>query len=808
MAWHTIGVGFILTKYHIMAKIFKQQGEINEHPNRNNFDGYFQNHLTMKQGILYPFMCKPTIPGDSFRISVDYGLKFMPLAFPVQTRMRVIFHFFQVYNRNIWKNWTNFIQGLEEHTHPYIDQPNSFFATSSLSDYLGCPTSVVSDTPVRLLSRVLTYDVNVVRNSRRGGNGMRIVTTNPLDLKFAGTNMTAETMSYDNSQATPAIDSGTTSGQIDVDDVLSGDVEFEIQDPDGAYAPSAELMTEKNAFYLVRYDPSYSSLPVVTAFHSEDDFVTLYRAGYNGIGYIFRLDRPLSGNKLHSVALSASYLAPSSYVSSRPVQLWYRAAGTSNAWTFVEEYVGDTSGDMIIDYERINNSLSDNNAEFLVIWNDCFMSGETMESFNTLIAKTPELQSSYAPTFIGMADDFVVSTDIIPAAIKDLRINALPFRAYESIYNAFYRNTQNQPFILNGQPVYNRYNTSLEDGADTTPYHLFYRNWELDAFTSCMPSPQQGVAPLVGMTALGDIDITDDDGIRTFGRYEFDDDGKTFTGKISIHNPGESVENDRMLRTDALAKMGLSINDFRNVNALQHWLETNMRKGYKYRDFIAGHFGKGPSHAEMDMPEFIGGFTRPVDVNMISQTSRTDDTPLGAYAGQANAFSNGKGIPTINHYSDDYGYLIGICCVVPDPAYSQVLPKHFTYHDKLDYYFPEFAQLGMQPVPVKEVAPLQALLEDVSVNKTFGYNRPNYDLIANMDEVHGQFRTDLRTYLIQRLFAKVPELGNDFLVVKPEETENIFTYSAPNDDNIVGQIIVDMKMKRPMPRVHYPSLGK
>lgn len=790
-----------------MAKIFKQQGEINEHPNRNNFDGYFQNHLTMKQGILYPFMCKPTIPGDSFRISVDYGLKFMPLAFPVQTRMRVIFHFFQVYNRNIWKNWTNFIQGLEEHTHPYIDQPNSFFATSSLADYLGCPTSVVSDTPVNLLLRVVNYDINITRNSRRGGSGMRITTVNPLDLKFAGTNITAETMSYDNSQATPAIDSGTTSGQIDVDDVLSGDVEFEIQDPDGEYAGTLENVTEKMAYYLCRYDDSHYRVDNIRAITTQDQLSSDIQSGsYNSIGVILTADRPLSGSQLKSNVFYNSWISPAG-ASHRSMAIFYRAAGSSGTFTWLRE-LSSADGTIEVDYQAINAALSNNPAEFFVIWIDAFPDQGVIENVVSLVEKSKMILGDFQPTFIGMADDFVVSADIIPAAIKDLRINALPFRAYESIYNAFYRNTQNQPFILNGQPVYNRYNTSLEDGADTTPYHLFYRNWELDAFTSCMPSPQQGVAPLVGMTALGDIDITDEDGIRTFGRYEFDDDGKTFTGKISIHNPGESVENDRMLRTDALAKMGLSINDFRNVNALQHWLETNMRKGYKYRDFIAGHFGKGPSHAEMDMPEFIGGFTRPVDVNMISQTTRTDDTPLGSYAGQANAFSTGKGIPSINHYSDDYGYIIGICCVVPDPAYSQVLPKHFTYHDKLDYYFPEFAQLGMQPVPVKEVAPLQALLENVSVNQTFGYNRPNYDLIANMDEVHGQFRTDLRTFLIQRLFAKVPELGNDFLVVKPEETDNIFTYSAPNDDNIVGQIIVDMKMKRPMPRVHYPSLGK
>lgn len=67
----------------------------------------------------------------------------MPLAFPVQSRMRADVHFFYVRNRNLWKDWMDFIadtkQGL---TPPFIQRPTGLggdiFGTGTLGDYLEC----------------------------------------------------------------------------------------------------------------------------------------------------------------------------------------------------------------------------------------------------------------------------------------------------------------------------------------------------------------------------------------------------------------------------------------------------------------------------------------------------------------------------------------------------------------------------------------------------------------------------------------------------------------------------------------------
>ena len=66
-----------------MANIWKANKDVNNHPNRNNFDLSFQNHMTMKMGDLVPVFCRRVVPGDSISINSAFGLKFMPMVFPV-----------------------------------------------------------------------------------------------------------------------------------------------------------------------------------------------------------------------------------------------------------------------------------------------------------------------------------------------------------------------------------------------------------------------------------------------------------------------------------------------------------------------------------------------------------------------------------------------------------------------------------------------------------------------------------------------------------------------------------------------------
>ena len=727
-----------------MANIFAQQNTVNNTPKRNNFDLSYQNHMTMKFGTLYPFMCKEVVPGDTFRIESALGLQFMPLAFPVQSRMRAHMHFFYVRNKNLWKNWQNWISNLADrsaHPHPYVLPDAEEASQGSIFDFLNLPTTITSEN-----FPVAQFPLGFYNNSDYMAlTYSAFITTG--DDPVVGTN-------------------------LDIGDGTNFPTDF---------------------FVLpLKYDVVDGSV-----FKVPDVFTT---AAWP--------TPPVDGGFI--CVVSSDVALPTSLIE-------WGEIGVSSIHTRVERFssalMSSDGGGFVkfVPSSPFSYSVSDGRYHYLLCG---FRNSSSYHGFAGYpFPRRAIVNQNVGTISLNTAANLSGSNTLLDP-FEDLMPSALPLRAYESIYNAFYRNTVNQPFIKNGEPVYNEYITNDGDGYDSTQYHLFQRNYEMDFLTSCLPSPQQGKAPLVGMSALGEISIEDDHGLTT-AKAKLADDGNTIVG-VEVTSPIADIDHARLLMN--MAASGMSINDFRQTNALQHWLETNIRKGYKYVDFIAGHFGKSPEYRELDMPEFIGGFSRDVNVStIISQAdtygiSNTDGgAELGSYVGHASLFAGGD--HAVTHYCDDYGFIMGIVCVVPDPAYSQLMPKMFLKRNPLDYYFPEFAQVGMQPVTYEEVAPLQTIVdrltdESKKLTDTFGYQRPYYDLISSVNEVHGDFRGNLRDFLINRRFDTRPELGNKFLIIDPDEVNDIFINQNPDDDSIIGQIVLKIQAKRPIPRVHIPSLGK
>lgn len=423
--------------------------------------------------------------------------------------------------------------------------------------------------------------------------------------------------------------------------------------------------------------------------------------------------------------------------------------------------------------------------------------------------------SSYYPyySFIPAAG-FAQYSDLHLGYYRSVQpLNALPFRAYQSIYFGYYANDVLQPLVINGEKEYNKFIENDGDGLDTTDYHLYRRNYELDFLTSALPSPQAGPAPLVGISALGEVTITDANGVST-GQAEVTPSGEIT--KIVATSPMASIDHARTMMN--IAALGFNINDLRSANALQRLAEQTLRSGYRYINWVKGQYGRSPEYRELDMPEFIGGYSRDIDMRtIISQADTLDpSTDFGKNLGDfaANGRVVGGSNHDITHYCDDYGWIIGIMSITPTPAYSQLLPKHMLAPSSpLDYANPFMNQIGMQPITYREVAPLQAYMDSLvdeskSVDDVFGYQRPNYDDVGAVDEVHGEFRASLKDYLINRQFDGRPELGTEFLEINPSEINDIFVNQNPDDDVFIGHLAFQVDAKRPFPRVHIPGLGR
>jgi hypothetical protein len=294
---------------------------------------------------------------------------------------------------------------------------------------------------------------------------------------------------------------------------------------------------------------------------------------------------------------------------------------------------------------------------------------------------------------------------------------------------------------------------------------------------------------------------------RKFGlSFESNEDG-LLDVKYTELDANQPVNKPRSLID--LANSGISINDFRNVNCYQKFLELNMRQGYSYRDIIQGRFNVKVRYDELMIPEFLGGFSELVNMNAVTQTVQRADT--GSYADQLGAMAGSAGVrrdsKTISCFCDEESIIIGVVYVVPVPIYTQVLPKHFLYRGLLDHFQTEFANVGFQPITYRELCPIQAYNESPdALYETFGYQRPWYELVQKLDTAHGLFRTSLRNFIMNRTFDSKPELSDSFLLVDENQVNDVFAVTDVSD-KIFGQIYFDMSAKVPIGRSWRPSLG-
>lgn len=751
---------------------FKSKPPVQQ-PNRNAFDLSFANNLTMKFGTLYPVFCKEVLNGDTFKIKPTFGLRFMPMAFPVQTRMRADLHFFYIRNRNLWKNYKKFYGMTDtDVVPPYVHiTPDKIemLKTGSLADYLGVPTTVIHDVAQEQYFQTTSgVDYDELRDQ------------NPNTFPAFNSIQRAGAQGYYPLHVIPSKIEANTDNLFTWNSVQSSSLS---QKPYFSY--------DITGYFTVGTTPCIGDI-------QEDSVLTCYTN--NGAN--------LSAMQLH---LAVGRRLPRTTNTQFGDWFTYMACGRA---PITPKVLSDGKS---VEYPLSNYQVVTRYGNRMSIQDAMKKTDDGQDLYLFLLfVGTPKDGLDCLPTGFSIS----LMTGAKQSEAQDIKnpfvdygsgaaqpLSALPFRAYESIYNGFYRNTIVNPFTLNGKPEYDIFCTTQEDGADETPYQLYTRNWEQDFLTTAVPSPQQGTAPLVGAQQRGAKQrfqlSTTVNGQKTNYYVNTDKvgDEQLLTG---ITGYDKNAPESTIQALNEAIQYGISINDFRNVNALQRWLEKNVRRGYRYKDQVLSHFGVELKYEECDMPEYIGGVSEDVNVQTIHQTAETNEQPLGAFAGNATCVGSSK--HEIDHYCDEEGFIIGILSISPIPVYSQLLPKMFTkVNNALDYFKPEFGHIGLQPITYREVCPLQAFAEGKSLDSTFGYQRAWYDYLASTDEVHGDFRDTLQDFLVDRVFGAAPTLGKDFVEIDHDTINDVFA-DTTNNDKIVGQIYFDVTAIRPIPKFGEPRL--
>lgn len=378
-------------------------------------------------------------------------------------------------------------------------------------------------------------------------------------------------------------------------------------------------------------------------------------------------------------------------------------------------------------------------------------------------------------------------------------ISQMPFRAYQKIWNEYFRDeTINTPIVID-----------QDDWSDPDFINglgaLRNRSWQKDYFTSALPFTQRGAEINMPLEGTGSVTYTPTSFIKdVFGVPLANQ--TTVTTNVSGQTRDDASTNlTRIENIDevVLDSSSVSINDFRVAHRLQKWLEKQARGGYRYIETLLSHFGVQSSDARLQRPEYLGGGTQHVIISEVLNTTGTVDSPQGQMsghgisAGQTNSFSK---------RFEEHGYVIGIISVMPKTAYMQGMPRHFTRRDKLDYAWPEFAHLGEQEIKNREIYISAAGDETIYANAVFAYQQRYAEYKYAEDTVHGDFRDTLLFYHMARKFDTRPQFNEEFLEANP--THRIFAVDDedPAVHKLWCQLYNNVKADRPLPYFGIPTI--
>lgn len=386
----------------------------------------------------------------------------------------------------------------------------------------------------------------------------------------------------------------------------------------------------------------------------------------------------------------------------------------------------------------------------------------------------------------------------------------LSVTAYCQTYNEWFRNQNYIPPL----PINYEGTTITFNPEDVTKGGLVKNSMKFhDRFTAGLPAPERGEpVPVPLGTSAPVYGMKKKDG-KTYAMQM-----ETYDHQLKYLNATNGFNNEVNLRAlpvhqgetnivtkenakltaagmttvyaDLASAVSAALSAQRLAVATNHILEKLAMYGGRYREIIRACWGVESSDLSQHIPEYLGGWRQPLNMEEVVATTAATNQDLGNTG--AMSLTNGYGELMTKSFNQ-HAVIMVLCTIRHDQTYGQGLPRQYFKSRKYDYYWNDFAGISFQPVFNGEIF-LQGKAED---KEAFAFLPPWSEYKSEENQLTGMFNPYyttndatsganwLKEWTYGNKFGNLPMMGEEFLEQGPENVDRTITVQSSAADQFL-----------------------